>query len=145
MVTQAKNQLLSFVKALLGFRQIPDGEVALVRRIGGGSRVMTPGLHYLIPFIETIDRRVPLIGHHVAVNDTTHQCSADLYFQIVEPKRAKYEALADVDQLIANQARETITRLTGELPGLADKLKGELNRRFDPIGVRVVRCTLRAS
>ena len=50
--------LLGIVTAMKGIRQVPQGEVWTVQRFGAFTRLLSPGLNFIIPYIDTIGRRI---------------------------------------------------------------------------------------
>ena len=131
-------QLLAVAFAATGWRRVPAGCVATLQRRGRYRRPLDPGWHWLVPWIESLGRPVPLIGHRLDVRTTA--AHAALHFQILEPERAG-ATLDDVDDWMGAQARDAMRHLPDAAP---DTLKTELNRRIAGHGLRVVRCSRHA-
>ncbi len=132
---------LQIARSALGFHLVDEGYVLLVKRLGGSRRILTPGLRFVVPVFEKIEREVCLIGHHLEFPMDSRQLEADLYFQILDPTRT-VAVIDDVDQTMTDMAKNTLAKLTGEFPVLSDKLKTELNRQANPMGIRVIRCAV---
>lgn len=128
-------------------RRVPEGQAISLHRFGRYRRTLGPGWHLVLPLVERVALRVTLVGHHVAVHDDAHGgTDAEVYYQILEPARAG-RALADVDGLVQRETAERLHALTGEadgsdLPALAPRLKDELNRQLNRLGLLVIRCQL---
>ena len=125
---------LAFVAA--GWRRVPPGCAATLRRGGRYRDALGPGWHWLLPGVERLGTPIPLIGHQLAVRTTRAQ--AALHFQILEPGRAG-AALDQVDDLVDAQARDALRSFPDAAP---EAIKTELNRRVASLGLRVVRCSL---
>jgi regulator of protease activity HflC (stomatin/prohibitin superfamily) len=138
MIWSGLAQLLGAAFAATGWRRVPAGCVATLQRRGCYRRPLDPGWHWLVPWIESLGRPVPLIGHRLDVRTTA--AHAALHFQILEPERAG-ATLDDVDDWMGAQARDAMRHLPDAAP---DTLKTELNRRIAGHGLRVVRCSRHA-
>ena len=145
--------VLATTLALAGLRRVPEDRVVTVHRLGRYVRTLTPGLHWVLPGLDRIACRVPLIGHHLtlAVNAPGTAANADLYFQILEPLRVGAD-LEHVDDLVQRQADQALqafstdpTPLASGLAAASEAFKVELNRRIAGQGLRVIRCSLNAS
>ena len=131
-------QLLAAAFAATGWRRVPAGCVATLQHRGRYRRPLDPGWHWLVPWVESLGRPVPLIGHRLDVRTTA--AHAALHFQILEPERAG-ATLDDVDDWMGAQARDALRHLPDAAP---ETLKTELNRRIAGHGLRVVRCSRHA-
>lgn len=130
---------------LSGLRIIPEDVVMPLHRFGRFHRVLAPGWHLVVPFLDRLGLPVSLIGHRVVVDaDGTRRVGAEVLFQILDPLLAGRE-IEQVDRLV----RQTTTeRLEQMLPAAAGPeqvnwLKSQLNGALQPLGVRVTRCQLR--
>ena len=136
MIWSGLAQLLGAAFAATGWRHVPAGCVATLQRHGRYRRPLDQGWHWLVPWVESLGRPVPLIGHRLDVRTTA--AHAALHFQILEPERAG-ATLDAVDDWMGAQARDAMHHLPDAAP---DILKTELNRRIAGHGLRVVRCSL---
>ena len=50
--------LLAVLVATRGIRTVPQGEVWTVERFGAFTGMLNPGLNFIVPFIDTIGRRM---------------------------------------------------------------------------------------
>src|SRR5690606_39343888 len=73
------------------------------------------------------------------------QPEVQVYYQILEPARTGPD-IDDVDALVGREALQGLETLAVEpgadLPALAARLKVEMNRRLDRLGLLVIRCQL---
>ena len=107
----------------LGFLTIVGQEyVAMIHRLGKFNRVMEAGVHWKIPFIESIDavhdmrEWVIEIEPQVGTTKDNVQISSDayLYMQIVDPVKASYNVEDNV-QAIVELAQSTMRSQIGKI------------------------------
>lgn len=124
-----RNTILKFV---------PQQEEWVVERMGRFHRILSPGPHFLIPFLDTI-RHVQTMKETAVQIDKQAAITSDnvtlyldgvLFVQVVDPYKASYnvqDALYAVTQLAQTAMRSEIGRLS-----LQDVLKErqELNKRI---------------
>jgi regulator of protease activity HflC (stomatin/prohibitin superfamily) len=80
------------------FKIVPQQNAWVVERLGKFDRVLTPGLKFVIPFIERVAYRhslkeVPLdVPSQVCITRDNTQLQVDgiIYFQVTDPMRASY-------------------------------------------------------
>ena len=111
--------IVVIVTLLRSVRVIRQQQVAVVERLGKFRRTLEPGLHLLVPFIDsvryTLDMReavVPFPPQGVITEDNL-MVSIDsvIYYQIVDPVRAAYEAqnyIQAIEQLTMTTLRNII-------------------------------------
>lgn len=136
-----------------GLRRVPEGQVYVVHRFGSYRRTLPAGVHWLLPLVERIARRISLRGRQTALDfdwrasgAATRRCEARLWYQVIDPTRAAAE-VEDVESLVAGAARAAIRWLAERRalppgPGLARTLKEEFNVRLRARGVTVTRVEL---
>ena len=148
------------IQALRSVRQIRQQQVAVVERLGKFRKALKPGPHLVVPFIDqiryTLDMReqvVPFPPQGVITEDNL-MVSIDsvIYFQIVDPARAAYEAQnyrAAIEQLTMTTLRNIIGGMDLEA---ALTSREEINQRLRMVldeatgkwGIKVNRVELRA-
>ena len=82
----------------LTFKIVPQQHAWVVERLGKYDRTLTPGLKFLMPFIERVAYRhslkeVPLdVPSQVCITKDNTQLQVDgiIYFQVTDPMRASY-------------------------------------------------------
>ena len=137
------------VLAVTSIRRIPEGQVYTLRRLGGHTRVMHPGMHLMLPFVERIAHKISLTGAHVPVDGLV---AADqhyhgiVYFQVLDPARAD-RVIDGVDGLLRDRTRSLFA--DAALPESADGrrlwLKQSLNSDVRERGLLVTRVDLNAT
>jgi regulator of protease activity HflC (stomatin/prohibitin superfamily) len=101
---------------------VPQQSALVVERLGRFDRILTPGLKFVIPFIERVAYRhslkeVPLdVPSQVCITRDNTQLQVDgiLYFQVTDPKLASYgssDYLMAITQLAQTTLRSVIGRM----------------------------------
>ncbi|WP_052460073.1 SPFH domain-containing protein [Tessaracoccus massiliensis] len=139
---------------------IRQQQVALVERLGKFRKALEPGPHLVVPFFDqiryTLDMReqvVPFPPQGVITEDNL-MVSIDsvIYFQIVDPKRAAYEA-QDYRSAIEQLTMTTLRNIIGGMDlEAALTSREEINQRLRTVldeatgkwGIKVNRVELRA-
>jgi regulator of protease activity HflC (stomatin/prohibitin superfamily) len=104
------------------FKIVPQQQAWVVERLGKYDRTLTPGLKFLVPFIERVAYRhslkeVPLdVPSQVCITKDNTQLQVDgiLYFQITDPMRASYgssDYIIAITQLAQTTLRSVIGRM----------------------------------
>jgi len=137
--------------------RVPDGQVAVLRRLGRASKVLTPGSHWVVPLIDRIERRLDTIGRSVELKD--HVVGQDgspgwkddgrVYYRIVDARHAAPE-LGNLEQAVT---RELDRLLPDFLPAHRDEpadafnsaLKQSLNARLRMRGIMIARTHIQAA
>ncbi|MFV0406436.1 MAG: SPFH domain-containing protein [Propioniciclava sp.] len=141
-------------------RQIQQMQVGLVQRVGKYHRRIDPGLHLIMPIIDRVahvmDMRetvVPFPPQGVITEDNL-MVSIDsvIYFQIVDPIRAAYEA-QDYIQAIEQLTQTTLRNIIGGMDleetltsreEINQKLRSVLDDATGKWGIKVNRVELRS-
>jgi regulator of protease activity HflC (stomatin/prohibitin superfamily) len=141
-------------------RIVPQARAGVVERLGRYSRTLTPGLAFVVPFIDRIRTMVDLREQVVSfppqpvITEDNLVVNIDtvIYFQVTEPKAATYEIanyIQAIEQLTVTTLRnviggldleETLTsrdQINGQLRGVLDEATGRW-------GIRVNRVELKA-
>lgn len=101
---------------------VRQGYCALVTRLGSYSQTLSPGLHIIIPFIDTVDRTVDLreqvfalASQSVITKDNVNiHVDAVVYYQIVNPYSAIYE-ISNLVYAIEQLALTSLRNIIGEM------------------------------
>ncbi len=104
------------------FKIVPQQHAWVVERLGKYDRTLTPGLKFLVPFIERVAykhslKEVPLdVPSQVCITKDNTQLQVDgiLYFQVTDPMRASYgssDYLAAITQLAQTTLRSVIGKM----------------------------------
>ncbi len=104
------------------FKIVPQQNAWVVERLGKYDRTLTPGLKFLVPFVERVAYRhslkeVPLdVPSQVCITKDNTQLQVDgiLYFQVTDPMRASYgssDYIVAITQLAQTTLRSVIGRM----------------------------------
>ena len=104
------------------FKIVPQQHAWVVERLGKFDRVLTPGLKFLIPFIERVAYRhslkeVPLdVPSQVCITKDNTQLHIDgiLFFQVTDPMRASYGS-SNYIVAITQLAQTTLRSMVGKM------------------------------
>jgi regulator of protease activity HflC (stomatin/prohibitin superfamily) len=104
------------------FKIVPQQNAWVVERLGKYDRTLTPGLKFVIPFVERVAykhslKEVPLdVPSQVCITRDNTQLQVDgiLYFQVTDPMRASYGA-SDYVVAITQLAQTTLRSVVGKM------------------------------
>jgi regulator of protease activity HflC (stomatin/prohibitin superfamily) len=141
------------VLALLSIKRVPEGQAFTVHRFGAYRRTLSPGLHWIVPLLDSIAHRVSTTGHELRLHPQVFalaegaslRVSGALYFQVLDPERADREA-DHLEEVVLDALREAFARVhAGTHTAGAEfnrHLKSAINRELRSHGLTVVRCQL---
>jgi regulator of protease activity HflC (stomatin/prohibitin superfamily) len=152
--------LLVVVAVVKAVQIIPQAQAAVIERLGRYQRTQTPGLTFLVPFIDRIRARIDLREQVVSFppqpvitqDNLTVNIDTVVYYQVLDPKSAVYE----ISDYIIGVEQITITTLRNVVGGMSlegtltsrdeinDKLRGELDKATGGWGIRVGRVEIKA-
>ena len=104
------------------FKIVPQQNAWIVERLGRYDRTLTPGLKFVVPFIERVAykhslKEVPLdVPSQVCITRDNTQLQVDgiIYFQVTDPMRASYGSsnyLSAITQLAQTLLRSVIGKM----------------------------------
>jgi regulator of protease activity HflC (stomatin/prohibitin superfamily) len=90
--------IIAIIFIVRTFKIIPQQNAWVVERLGKYDRTLTPGLKFVVPFIERVAykhslKEVPLdVPSQVCITKDNTQLQVDgiIYFQVTDPMRASY-------------------------------------------------------
>ena len=136
------------VLVVASIRRIPEGQVYTLRRVGGHTRVMHSGTHFMLPLLERVAHKISLTGANVPVDGlvvSDQRFRGTVYFQVLDPERAD-RVIDSVDGLLQSRTRSLFA--DASLPQSADGrrqwLKQSLNSDMRERGLLVTRVDLSA-
>ena len=119
---------------LASIRRIPEGQVYTLRRVGGHTRVMHSGMHFMLPLIERVAHKISLTGVNVPVDDlvaSDRHYRGIVYFQVLDPARADRE-IDGIDGLLRERTRSlTASSLRSETVDTRAKNRSSLDSKFE--------------
>ncbi len=149
--------VLAIIRSVL---QVHQGYTVIVERLGKYHKTLKPGLHFLVPFIDSVRQRidmreqvVPFPPQPVITSDNiVVSIDTVIYYQVTQPEAATYEIadpMAGIEQLAVTTLRNIIGSMDMEqaLTG-RDQINGQLRGVLDEAtgrwGIRVSRVELKA-
>ena len=153
--------ILCLVAALIiwllvsNIRIVPQARAYVVERLGAYYGTWQVGLHFKVPLIDKISRKVSLKykfidiqPHHVITKDNiTMEIDTVVYFQITDPKLYTYGVESPMDA-IENLTATTLRNIIGELEldesltsreHINTKIRMVLDEATDPWGIKINR------
>jgi regulator of protease activity HflC (stomatin/prohibitin superfamily) len=117
--------VLAIVAAIFIFRTfkiVPQQHAWVVERLGKFDRTLTPGMNFVVPFIERVAykhslKEVPLdVPSQVCITKDNTQLQVDgiIYFQVTDPMRASYGSsnyISAITQLAQTLLRSVIGKM----------------------------------
>lgn len=148
---------ISFVASTI--KIVPQGYQFTVERFGKFTRILPPGISFLVPFIDTVGRKISMME---AVFDVQRQevitrdnamvsCDAVVFTQVYDAAKAAYEVenlrLA-ISNLVLTNLRTVVGSLElDEVLSQRDQINSKLLQTIDaatsPWGIKVVRIEIK--
>jgi regulator of protease activity HflC (stomatin/prohibitin superfamily) len=134
------------VLVFASIRRIPEGQVYTLRRVGGHTRVMHSGMHFMLPLVERVAHKISLTGSNVPVDGlvaSDRQYRGIVYFQVLDPARAD-RVIDGIDGLLQERTRSLFAdaAMPESSDGRRQWLKQSLNSDVRDRGLLVTRVDL---
>lgn len=138
---------------------VPQAEAYIVERLGGYKDTWSVGLHFKVPIVDKIARKVRLKEQVcdfppqpvITKDNVTMRIDTVIFFQITDPKLYSY-GIENPIMAIENLTATTLRNIIGELvlddtltsrELINTKMRAELDRATDPWGIKVNRVELK--
>ncbi len=147
------------ITALMGVRQVPQGYNYTVERFGRYHKTLTPGLGLIVPYIDSIGRKLNVMEQVVDVprqeiitrDNATVTVDGVAFYQVLDVRRASYE-IANLQQALLNLVMTNVRTVMGSMD--LDQLlshRDEINSRLltvidaasEPWGIKVTRIEIK--
>lgn len=151
--------ILAIIIIIRNVRIVPQAQAFVIERLGAYDGTWSVGLHFKIPFIETIARKVTLKEQVydfppqpvITKDNVTMQIDTVLYFEITDPKLYTYGVENPINA-IENLSATTLRNIIGDLEldetltsrdVINSKMRLILDEATDPWGIKVNRVELK--
>lgn len=153
--------LLVIVAIFRAVRRVPQSYAIIVERLGKFQAEYGAGLHFLIPFVDsvrnTVDLREQVVSFPpqpvITSDNLVVSIDSVIYYQVTDPKRATYEIasfLQAIEQLTITTLRnvigamdleQTLTsrdQINGQLRGVLDQATGRWGIRVSNVELKSI-------
>jgi regulator of protease activity HflC (stomatin/prohibitin superfamily) len=151
--------ILVIATVFAGAKTVPQGQVWTVERFGAFTRLLNPGLNFMVPFIDRVGRKLNVqeqvldIPEQSVITRDNATVSVDgvIYYRVLEAGKAAYQ-VANLPTALSTLAMTNIRAVVGELEldaalssreRINSSLLVILDGATEPWGVKVSRVELR--
>lgn len=151
--------IFALVTLLMGVRQVPQGFSMTIERFGRYHKTLTPGLGVIVPWIDSVGRRVNMMEQVIDVPSqeviTRDNASVTVdgvaFFQVLDAARASYE-VADLDRALLNLLMTNIRTVMGSMDldellshrdAINTKLLAVVDAAASPWGIKINRVEIK--
>ncbi len=151
--------IVALIILIRNIRIVPQAQAYVIERLGAYSTTWDVGLHFKIPFIESIAKKVTLKEQVydfppqpvITKDNVTMQIDTVLYFEITDPKLYTYGVESPLNA-IENLSATTLRNIIGDLEldqtltsrdVINTEMRTILDEATDPWGIKVNRVELK--
>jgi regulator of protease activity HflC (stomatin/prohibitin superfamily) len=151
--------VLIVVTMFAGVKTVPQGQIWTVERFGAFTRTLSPGLNFVIPYVDRVGHKMNVqeqvvdIPEQTVITRDNASVSVDgiIYYRIMEPEKAAYQ-VTFLTVALTTLATTNIRSVIGELEldatlSSRDRINSALLSILDgatePWGVKVSRVEIR--
>ena len=135
-------------------RIVPQAYAVILERLGAYQATWSTGIHFKVPFIERVARKVNLkeqVVDFITKDNVTMQIDTVVFFQITDPKLYTY-GVENPIMAIENLSATTLRNIIGDMEldetltsreTINTKMRASLDEATDPWGIKVNRVELK--
>jgi regulator of protease activity HflC (stomatin/prohibitin superfamily) len=151
--------VLIVVTIFAGVKTVPQGQIWTVERFGAFTRLLSPGLNFVFPYVDRVGRKMNVQEQVVDIpeqsvitrDNATVAVDGIIYYRIMEPEKAAYQ-VTFLTVALTTLATTNIRSVIGELEldatlssreHINSSLLTILDAATEPWGVKVSRVEIR--
>jgi regulator of protease activity HflC (stomatin/prohibitin superfamily) len=151
--------ILVVVTLFAGVKTVPQGYVWTVERFGAYTRMLQPGLNFVLPYVDQVGRRLNVQEQVVDIpeqsvitrDNASVLVDGIIYYRVMEPEKAAYQ-VANLSVALTTLAMTNIRAVIGEMEldatlssreRINSQLLTTLDGATEPWGVKVSRVEIR--
>ncbi|MCD8181032.1 MAG: SPFH/Band 7/PHB domain protein [Firmicutes bacterium] len=151
--------IVLLVISVTGVKIVPQAQAYIIERLGGYYTTWNVGIHFMIPFIDSVAKKVNLKEHVadfppqpvITEDNVTMQIDTVVYYQITDPKLFTYGVERPM-MAIENLTATTLRNIIGDLEldetltsrdTINTKMRSILDEATDPWGIKINRVELK--
>ncbi|MGE0224367.1 MAG: SPFH domain-containing protein [Acetobacteraceae bacterium] len=114
--------ILVVITLFAGIKTVPQGQVWTVERFGAYTRLLQPGLQFVMPYVDQIGRKLNVQEQVVEIpeqsvitrDNATVAVDGIIYFRVMEPEKAAYQ-VQNLEVALTTLAMTNIRSVIGEM------------------------------
>ena len=151
--------ILVIITLFAGVKAVPQGSVWTVERFGAYTRMLQPGLNFVMPYVDHVGRKLNVQEQVVDIpeqsvitrDNATVSVDGIIYYRVMEPEKAAYQ-VANLTIALTTLAMTNIRAVIGEMEldatlSSRERINSSLLTILDgatmPWGVKVSRVEIR--